>query len=150
MRHDGERRELEKIYFFHQIPTSLQFKVSTESTDSKMSSNIILQKLREESAIYCMNRHIGNLPRVRLSRKTQIYCLPVQQQQKPISHNRSNSFPISSAQNKAANILFYKNSNYKKCFTQHMSYPINSIPRDLAVSASGIQSGFNELPLISG
>lgn len=138
------------MYFFHQIPTNLLCKVSTESTDSKMSSDIILQKLREESAIYCMNRHIGNLPGVNLSRKTQIYCLPVQQQQKPISHNRGNSFPISSAQNKAAIILFSKNNNYKECFTQHMSYPIKSIPRDLAVSVSGIQSGFNELPLISG
>ena len=121
-----------KIHTFsHQIPTSLWFKVSSESTDSQMSSDIILLKLRGRECHLLYGQacvHIGNLQGVSLTRKILMDLLPTSPTKNLQTHYRATTFHISSAQNKEANILFSKDNNHQKTslIQQVLSYQKHS------------------------
>lgn len=79
--HGGKRWELQNRYLFHQAPNRFWFRVLSESTDSKISSSTIWQKLRGRvpSTVWkgmCAYREICK-EQASLGKYAWIYCQPV-------------------------------------------------------------------------
>lgn len=77
------------MYLFHQAPNRLWFRVSSESTDSKISSGIIWQKLRGRECHLLNGQacvHIGNLQGTSLTRKTHTDLPPTSPTTTPTKH----------------------------------------------------------------
>lgn len=77
------------MYLFHQAPNRLWFRVSSESTDSKISSGIIWQKLRGRECHLLHGQacvHIGNLQGTSLTQKTHMDLLPTSPTTPPTKH----------------------------------------------------------------